>query len=31
MEGKLDPSLRVISYQEVPDDKQIKIVSAIGQ
>lgn len=25
------PSLRVISYQEVPDDKQIKIVSAIGQ
>jgi len=25
------PNLRVISYQEVPDDKQIKIVSAIGQ
>jgi len=25
------PSLRVISYQEVPDDKQIKIVSSIGQ
>ncbi|NQY62333.1 MAG: flagellar biosynthesis protein FlhA [Alteromonadaceae bacterium] len=25
------PSLRVLSYQEVPDDKQIKIVSAIGQ
>ncbi len=25
------PSLRVISYQEVPDDKQIRIVSAIGQ
>ena len=25
------PSLRVISYQEVPDDKQIKIISAIGQ
>ena len=25
------PGLRVISYQEVPDDKQIKIVSAIGQ
>lgn len=24
-------SLRVISYQEIPDDKQIKIVSAIGQ
>lgn len=24
------PSLRVISYQEVPDDKQIRIVSAIG-
>ena len=25
------PGLRVISYQEVPDDKQIKIVSVIGQ
>ena len=25
------PTLRVISYQEIPDDKQIKIVSAIGQ
>jgi len=25
------PSLRVISYQEIPDDKQIKIVSSIGQ
>ncbi len=25
------PSLRVISYQEIPDNKQIKIVSAIGQ
>lgn len=25
------PGLRVISYQEIPDDKQIKIVSAIGQ
>ena len=25
------PNLRVISYQEIPDDKQIKIVSAIGQ
>ncbi|MFD2168166.1 flagellar biosynthesis protein FlhA [Thalassotalea euphylliae] len=25
------PSLRVISYQEIPDDKQIRIVSAIGQ
>ena len=25
------PGLRVISYQEVPDDKQIKIVSSIGQ
>ncbi|REL30249.1 flagellar biosynthesis protein FlhA [Thalassotalea euphylliae] len=24
------PGLRVISYQEVPDDRQIKIVSAIG-
>ncbi|WDE00503.1 flagellar biosynthesis protein FlhA [Thalassomonas actiniarum] len=25
------PSLRVVSYQEIPDDKQIKIVSVIGQ
>ncbi|OKY24676.1 MULTISPECIES: flagellar biosynthesis protein FlhA [Thalassotalea] len=25
------PGLRVISYQEVPDDKQIKIISSIGQ
>lgn len=25
------PGLRVISYQEVPDDKQIRIVSSIGQ
>lgn len=25
------PSLRVISYQEVPDDKQIRIVSVVGQ
>lgn len=25
------PSLSVLSYQEVPDDKQIKIVSSIGQ
>ncbi|XOV79254.1 MAG: flagellar biosynthesis protein FlhA [Aestuariibacter sp.] len=25
------PGLHVLSYQEVPDDKQIKIVSAIGQ
>ncbi|MCE9680031.1 flagellar biosynthesis protein FlhA [Shewanella sp. AS1] len=25
------PSLRVISYQEVPDEKQIRIVSAVGQ
>ncbi|GLP94960.1 flagellar biosynthesis protein FlhA [Paraferrimonas sedimenticola] len=25
------PSLRVISYQEVPDEKQIKIVAAVGQ
>ncbi|WP_076576116.1 flagellar biosynthesis protein FlhA [Aeromonas sp. RU39B] len=25
------PGLRVLSYQEVPDDKQIRIVSAIGQ
>ncbi|MBL1416789.1 MAG: flagellar biosynthesis protein FlhA [Moritella sp.] len=25
------PSLRVLSYQEVPDDKQIRIVSVVGQ
>lgn len=25
------PGLRVLSYQEIPDDKQIKIVSAVGQ
>jgi flagellar biosynthesis protein FlhA len=25
------PTLRVLSYQEIPDDKQIKIVSAVGQ
>ncbi|SQH77530.1 component of the flagellar export machinery FlhA [Shewanella benthica] len=25
------PNLRVISYQEVPDEKQIRIVSAVGQ
>ena len=25
------PGLRVLSYQEVPDDKQIKIVSSVGQ
>ncbi|RCU44558.1 MULTISPECIES: flagellar biosynthesis protein FlhA [Corallincola] len=25
------PSLRVLSYQEIPDDKQIKIISSIGQ
>ncbi|MBA2080272.1 flagellar biosynthesis protein FlhA [Aeromonas veronii] len=25
------PGLRVLSYQEVPDDKQIRIVSAVGQ
>lgn len=25
------PSLRVISYQEVPDEKQIRIVSAVGK
>ena len=24
------PGLRVLSYQEVPDDKQIKIVSVVG-
>ncbi len=24
------PALRVLSYQEIPDDKQIKIVSVIG-
>lgn len=25
------PNLRVISYQEIPDEKQIRIVSAVGQ
>lgn len=25
------PGLHVLSYQEIPDDKQIKIVSAVGQ
>ncbi|MGI2259475.1 flagellar biosynthesis protein FlhA [Shewanella sp. GXUN23E] len=25
------PNMRVISYQEVPDEKQIRIVSAVGQ
>ncbi len=25
------PGLKVLSYQEVPDDKQIKIVSSVGQ
>jgi flagellar biosynthesis protein FlhA len=25
------PGLRVLSYQEIPDDKQIKFVSAVGQ
>ena len=25
------PGLRVLSYQEIPDDKQIRIVSVIGQ
>ncbi|GAB3215281.1 flagellar biosynthesis protein FlhA [Pseudaeromonas pectinilytica] len=25
------PGLRVLSYQEIPDDKQIRIVSAVGQ
>ena len=25
------PSLHVLSYQEIPDDKQIKIISSIGQ
>ena len=24
------PALRVLSYQEIPDDKQIKIVSVVG-
>ena len=24
------PGLRVLSYQEIPDDKQIKIVSVVG-
>jgi flagellar biosynthesis protein FlhA len=25
------PALRVLSYQEVPEDKQIRIVSSVGQ
>lgn len=25
------PSLHVLSYQEIPDDKQIKIISSVGQ
>lgn len=25
------PALRVLSYQEIPDDKQVKVISAIGQ
>jgi len=25
------PGLKVLSYQEIPDDKQIKIVSSVGQ
>ena len=25
------PGLRVMSYQEVPDERQIKIVSSVGQ
>ncbi|MFI3247420.1 MAG: FHIPEP family type III secretion protein, partial [Ferrimonas sp.] len=25
------PALRVLSYQEIPDDKQIKIVQSVGQ
>jgi len=25
------PSLHILSYQEIPDDKQIKIISSIGQ
>ena len=25
------PNLRVLSYQEIPDEKQIKIVSSVGQ
>jgi flagellar biosynthesis protein FlhA len=25
------PTLHVLSYQEIPDDKQIKIISSIGQ
>ncbi|MDD6317672.1 MAG: hypothetical protein PUA61_02355, partial [Succinatimonas hippei] len=24
------PALRVLSYQEIPDDKQIRIVSVVG-
>ncbi|NRA62183.1 MAG: FHIPEP family type III secretion protein, partial [Psychrobium sp.] len=25
------PGLKVLSYQEIPEDKQIKIVSSVGQ
>ena len=25
------PGLRVLSYQEIPEEKQIKIVSSVGQ
>ena len=25
------PGLRVLSYQEIPDEKQIRIVSSVGQ
>ena len=25
------PGLRVLSYQEIPDDKQVRIVSVVGQ
>jgi len=25
------PSLHILSYQEIPDDKQIKIISSVGQ
>jgi Flagellar biosynthesis pathway, component FlhA len=25
------PNLRILSYQEIPEDKQIRIVSSVGQ
>lgn len=25
------PNLRILSYQEIPEDKQIRIISSVGQ